>query len=74
VVVLADAAEHSHEIDSERAREAEARAKARLNEQQLSEEEYARLRTALQRSLARQMVFTRKSGRAPSPVGDVTNN
>lgn len=52
VVVLADAAEHHYEIDEERAEAARQRAKQRLSEQTLSDEEYATVAAELERSLS----------------------
>jgi len=62
VVVLADAAEHHYEIDEQRAEEAKKRAEKTLSAEKLSEEEYAKVAAALERSLSR-LRITRKRGR-----------
>jgi F-type H+-transporting ATPase subunit epsilon len=53
VTILADAAEHVEEIDIARAQEALARAKERLESEQLSDREYAATAALLDRNLAR---------------------
>ena len=53
VVILADSAEHAHEIDIARAEEARERAKKLMAEEVRSEEEYAVTAAALERALAR---------------------
>ena len=60
IVILADAAETSEEIDIQRAEEARARARKVMAEQTLSDEEYAATAAALEKSLARIRVARRK--------------
>lgn len=67
VIVLADAAEHFHEIDAKRAQEAAERAKKAMAEQILSDEEYAKVAASLERSLARLNV-KRKHAHRQAPI------
>ena len=67
VVILADAAEHFHEIDIQRAEEAKKRAEAALKETKMSEEEYAKVAASLERSLAR-MRIQRKHAHRKAPI------
>ena len=53
VVVMADTAERSEEIDVERARRARERAEAALKELSLDDETYAKAYAALQRAMVR---------------------
>ena len=53
IVVMADTAEHSDEIDLERARRARERAEARLKELSMDDETHAKAHAALQRALVR---------------------
>jgi F-type H+-transporting ATPase subunit epsilon len=53
IIILADAAEHHFEIDVERAEEAKVQAEKTLQEQHLSDEEYAMAAIMLQRNLSR---------------------
>ena len=61
IVVLADAAEHSFEIDLRRAEEAKKRAEKAMSESALSGEEYATVAAALERSLSRLKVARKRS-------------
>lgn len=63
IVVLADSAEHHHEIDEKRAAEAQKRAQVALSEQKLSDEEYATVKAALDRSLTRIKIVKKRSHR-----------
>ena len=67
VVVLADAAEHFHEIDVKRAEESVARAKQAMAEQTLSEEEYAKVAASIERSMSRIRV-QRKHAHRKAPI------
>lgn len=67
VVILADAAEHHYEISSQRAEEAKKRAEEALKQTITSEEEYAKVAAALERSLARMRV-QRKHAHKKSPI------
>jgi F-type H+-transporting ATPase subunit epsilon len=67
VMVLADAAEKSHEIDAARAEQAMARAKAAQREKVLTEEEYAVVQNSLRKSLSR-LSFYRKHNRTNKPT------
>lgn len=67
VIVLADAAEHHHEIDIQRAEEAKKRAEAALKEIKISDEEYAATAASLERSLAR-MRIQRKHAHRKAPI------
>ncbi|MDP3994125.1 MAG: F0F1 ATP synthase subunit epsilon [Candidatus Doudnabacteria bacterium] len=60
IVILADSAEHAHEIDMARAEEARGRAKKLMAEEVRSEEEYAVTAAALERALARIRVARRR--------------
>lgn len=53
IVVMADTAEHSDEIDLERARRARERAEARLKELSMDDDTHAKAHAALQRALVR---------------------
>ncbi len=67
VVVLADAAEHSFEIDLKRAEEAKKRAEVAMKEVRANQEEYAKVAAALERSLAR-LNIARKKSRRKNPI------
>lgn len=67
VIILADAAEHHHEIDQARAEEAHARAQKALSEQKLSDEDYAKVAAALERSLGR-INIKRKHSHRKNPL------
>jgi F-type H+-transporting ATPase subunit epsilon len=67
VVVLADAAEHHHEIDRQRAEEAVKRAKEALKQTKATSEEYAHVAAALERSLSRLRV-QRKHAHRKNPI------
>lgn len=67
VIVLADAAEHSYEIDVARAKEAKQDAEKTLKEQTLSNEEYATVATALQKNLSR-IRIARKHAHRKNPI------
>jgi len=67
VVVLADAAEHFHEIDIKRAEEAKERAKAALKEVKMSDEEYAKVAAAMERNLSR-IKIARKHAHRKAPI------
>lgn len=68
VIALADAAEHHHEIDINRAEEAVQRAKQAMKEKTLSAEEYAKVATSLQTSLARLNVARKHQHRRTTPM------
>lgn len=68
VTVLADAAEHHHEIDVSRAQAAVERAKTAMAEKKMSEEEYAKVAASLQRGLTRINVARKHAHRRPSPI------
>jgi F-type H+-transporting ATPase subunit epsilon len=72
VVVLADAAEHHHEIDVKRAAEAAERAKKLMVEVKHGSHEYAKVAAALERSLSRINVARKHSHRKNPLVGDST--
>jgi F-type H+-transporting ATPase subunit epsilon len=62
VIVMADLAEHSEEIDEQRAIEARKRAEAQLEEVR-DPVDIARVRAALQTALMRERIATRRSSR-----------
>jgi F-type H+-transporting ATPase subunit epsilon len=62
VIVMADLAEHSEEIDEQRAVEARKRAEARLEEVH-EPVDIARVRAALQTALMRERIATRRRSR-----------
>lgn len=68
VVILADAAEHHHEIDVARAEEAVARAKSAMKEKQMSAEEYAKVAAALQQNLTRINIARKHAHRRSAPI------
>jgi F-type H+-transporting ATPase subunit epsilon len=68
VTVLADAAEHFHEIDISRAEEAKNRAEKLMKESTLSDEEYASVRASLERNLSRINIARKHSHRRTSPI------
>jgi F-type H+-transporting ATPase subunit epsilon len=70
VVILADSAEHHHEIDEKRALEAQERAKKALAEQKLSDEDYAKVTASLERSLSRINVVRKHSHRKNPLAGE----
>ncbi|MBI5530119.1 MAG: ATP synthase F1 subunit epsilon [Candidatus Doudnabacteria bacterium] len=70
VIVLADSAEHHHEIDLKRAEEARARAQKALTEQKLSDEEYAKVAAALERSTGRLNIKRKHSHRKNPLAGE----
>ena len=70
VVILADSAEHHHEIDQKRAEEARARAQKTLTEQKLSNEEYAKVAASLEKSLGRIHVARKHSHRKNPLTGE----
>ena len=65
VIVLADSAERTEEIDIARAEEAKKRAEQRLEEKYAPETDSARAEAALRRSLIRLRVATRRRRRRP---------
>ncbi len=67
VVALADAAEHHHEIDIDKAEEAIERAKQAMKEKTMSAEEYARVAAILQQSLTR-LNIARKHAHRRGPL------
>jgi F-type H+-transporting ATPase subunit epsilon len=67
IVVLADDAEHHHEIDVQKAEEAKRKAEKDMQEIRLSAEEYARVSTTLQQSLAR-LHIARKHAHRKVPI------
>jgi len=67
VIILADAAEHYFDIDLTRAEEAHARAQKALSEQKLSDEDYAKVAAALERSLGR-INIKRKHSHRKNPL------
>jgi F-type H+-transporting ATPase subunit epsilon len=70
IIILSDAAEHAHEIDEQRAEEARKRAEESMkNKQTLSDEEYAQVAAALQRSMARLKVVKKSAHRGHHGVG-----
>ncbi len=69
VTALADAAEHSHEINEGRAQEAKARAEEALKQQHVYDEEYALTTAALERSLGR-IKTVRKNSHRKNPMVD----
>ncbi len=67
VVILADAAERSDEIDIERAEQAQERAETLL-QRKLPPTERAPLELALRRAHLRLKIARRRAGRAPRPI------
>ncbi len=74
VVILADDAQHHHEIDIKQAEEAVKRAEQGLKEQHLSGEEYARVAASLHKSLTRASVARRHAHRRNPLTGQSTLN
>lgn len=69
VLILADAAEHSTEINIERAEQAKKRAEEALKESHVYDEEYALTTAALERSLGR-ISIARKHSHRKNPTID----
>ncbi len=67
VVILADAAEHHYEIDEQRAKEAKEQAEKALKEFKGGSEDYAKVATALEKSLTR-LHITRKHAHKKNPL------
>lgn len=65
VVVLADTAEHAHEIDEQRAKEAKDRALKLMKEKNREEVDYTGLAIQMEKELARLKVARRHKGRPP---------
>ena len=75
VIVLADAAEHHFEIDTQRAEEAASRARKEMQERKLSGGTYAEVTAALEKSLARLNVARKHAHRkSPATLKDDANN
>ena len=68
VIVLADAAEHHHEIDIQKAEEAKERAEKITREEKQSSAEYARAAATLEQSLARINIARKHSHRKNNPL------
>lgn len=68
VVLLADGAEHSHEIDTQQAEEAVGRAKQSMQEQTVSSKEYAQAATMLERNLSRLKIAKKHAHRRTAPI------
>lgn len=68
VVILADSAEHSHEIDLKLAEAARDKAQEKIANGNLSDEEYAQTAAALERSLSRIKVARKRAHRRTSPI------
>lgn len=69
VIALADAAEHSSEIDMKRAEVAKARAEEAMKQQHVYDEEFALTSAALERSLGR-LTIARKHSHRKNPLAD----
>lgn len=63
VIILADSAEHHYEIDEQRAEAARQKAQTEIAEKKMSQEEYAQVSAALERSLARINVVRKRAHR-----------
>lgn len=75
VIILADSAEHHFEIDQQRAEAARAKAEKEIAERKMSDEEFAKVSAALERSLVRINVVKRRAGRRnPIANSNITNN
>lgn len=74
VIVLADSAEHHYEINMDIALEARKRAEAAMKEHVRSDEEYAKVAAALERSLARINVARKHSNRRQPITSEGTFN
>ncbi len=75
VIILADSAEHHYEIDAQRAEAAKKRAEQEIAERKMSEEEYAHVSAALERSLLRINVVKKRSHRKnPISGSGIINN
>lgn len=68
VTVLADAAAHVAELDEKAALEAKARAAAKLYESNLSDEEYVKAFSSLERSISRLNIIRKHAHRRKSPI------
>lgn len=74
VVVMADTAEHSDEIDEARAQAARERAERMLRERPPTAEDYAAIEGALRRSLVRLQVARRRRRRRGVPSREEVNH
>jgi len=68
VVALADAAEHSHEIDIQKTEEAVKRAQVAMKETKMSAEEYAKVAASLNQSLTKLNIARKHSHRRDAPI------
>ena len=66
VTVLADSAEHAEEIDEQRAEQARANARQRLQDKPRADVEFARIEQSLRRAELRLRVAKRKRGSRPT--------
>lgn len=74
VIILADSAEHHFEIDEQRAEAARAKAQKEISERKMSDEEFAKVSAALERSLARINTIKRRARRKnPIANSNITN-
>ena len=67
VIILADSAEHHHEIDEQEAEAAKLRAQEALKQSNISQEEYALAAAALERSLSKLNLVRKYRHRRPAP-------
>jgi F-type H+-transporting ATPase subunit epsilon len=74
VVVLADAAEHHHEIDEAEAEAAKLRAEETLKQSNISQEEYALAAASLERSLSKLNLVRKYRHRRQEPAPRVNEN
>jgi F-type H+-transporting ATPase subunit epsilon len=70
VIILADAAEHHHEIDLQKAEEAKVRAEKAVREEKLSSTEYAKAASALEQSLVKINISRKHAHRRNSPMSN----
>ncbi len=68
VIVLADIAEHEHEIDADRAKEALERAKVAMQSANLSAREFATTSALLERNYARLRIVRKRAHRRSSGI------
>ena len=68
IIILADAAEHAHEINEQQAEEAIKRAQETLAQTKFSDEEYATAAASLERSLSRLNFVRKHAHRRTAPI------
>lgn len=74
VIILADAAEHHHEIDEAEAEAAKQRAEEALKQSNISQEDYALAAAALERSISKLHLVRKYRHRRTEPAPHMSEN